>query len=238
MRQERMNIERTNLKYICVIGILLFLFASPASADPDAILDRSRTQFADIDANTINYIHARFDEVDQDLLLIPDITSLTDYVSGSSSDSAFVANINALDDTTNVNVVVIHTHGGTNETLSASYLQFKDSSWLSDSNVNNWMDGRNGGFMFAGACKSAKYTDLGNEFIDKGFDTYFGYQDTVLAKRNARFYAAFFDLATFTNVKVSEAARYAEDEVEDEFGSADDVGNNRFIGNSDLCLRT
>ncbi len=36
---------------------------------------------------------------------------------------------------------------------------------------------------------------------------------------------------------VSEAARYAADEVEEEFGDETDVGNNLFIGNSSLCLR-
>lgn len=45
-------------------------------------------------------------------------------------------------------------------------------------------------------------------------------------------------MGTFTNVAVSEAANYAEDEVEEEFGDATDVANNRFIGNSNLCLRT
>ncbi|WP_292375756.1 hypothetical protein [Methanosarcina sp. UBA411] len=71
------------------------------------------------------------------------------------------------------------------------------------------MDERGGGFIFAGACESAKYTDLGNAFINNGFDTYFGYKDTVNTLHNARFYSAFFDMATFTDVTVSEAANYA-----------------------------
>lgn len=100
------------------------------------------------------------------------------------------------------------------------------------------MSQRDGGFIFAGACESAKYANLGSEFINRGFDTYFGYKDTVYTVRNARFYSEFFNLGTFTNVDVSEAARYAADEVEEEFGDATDVENNRFIGDSSLCLRT
>ncbi|AKJ38638.1 hypothetical protein [Methanosarcina barkeri] len=61
------------------------------------------------------------------------------------------------------------------------------------------MDERDGGFIFAGACKSAKYTDLGNAFINNGFDTYFGYEDNVNTLHNALFYSAFFDAATFTD---------------------------------------
>ncbi|AKB55474.1 MULTISPECIES: hypothetical protein [Methanosarcina] len=99
------------------------------------------------------------------------------------------------------------------------------------------MDERDGGFIFAGACKSAKYTDLGNAFINNGFDTYFGYEDNVNTLHNALFYSAFFDAATFTDVTVSEAANYARNQVEKEFGDAADVANNRFIGNSNLCLR-
>ncbi|WP_155396825.1 hypothetical protein [Methanosarcina barkeri] len=51
-------------------------------------------------------------------------------------------------------------------------------------------------------------------------------------------------MATFTDVTVFlkqptmfEAANYAAGEVEEEFGNAADVANNRFIGNSNLCLR-
>ncbi|MDD4690573.1 MAG: hypothetical protein PHE51_12635 [Eubacteriales bacterium] len=225
--RQRMN-ERTMM---CAVGILLFLFAVPASAS-DAMLDRSRTQSEDLDANQINYIHARFNEVTQDLFLIPEINSIVDYVSGSSNDHAFVNNINGLNDTIAINVVLLHSHGG------STSLSFKDGSHLYAGEVDNWMDDRNRGFMFAGACSSARHTDLGNAFIDKGFDTFFGYENTVLTLHNARFYAAFFDLATFVNVEVSEAARYAGDEVEEEFGSADDVRDSRFIGNSSLCLRT
>lgn len=100
------------------------------------------------------------------------------------------------------------------------------------------MNQRDGGFIFAAACESAKYTDLGSEFINKGFDTYFGYKVTVNTLHNARFYSEFFNRGTFTNVPVSEAAVYARNQVEKEFGDATDVANYRFIGNSNLCLRT
>ncbi|MDY0130491.1 MAG: hypothetical protein RBR63_09960 [Methanosarcina vacuolata] len=228
-----MSRKRTNLK-LYIICILLLLFAAPASADPDAMLDRSRTQFGDLSTSSINYINARCNEVRNDLILIPDITIIADYTYGAASDQGFINGINSLDDATDENVVLIHTHGGA---LLLSYLIFKDESCLYSLDVNSWMDERDGGFIFAGACKSAKYTDLGNAFINNGFDTYFGYKDDVNTLRNARFYSAFFDAATFTDVTVSEAANYAAGEVEDEFGNAADVDNNRFIGNSNLCLR-
>jgi hypothetical protein len=225
-----------NVKYLCAVGILILLFAVPASAEPDAMLDKSRNQFGDLSQNQMNYINSSFDAVVQDILLIPDIYSVITYITGSANDHSFVNNINELDDATDINIVLIHSHGGTSGV--SSFITFKDDSRLYDGDVDNWMDQRNGGFFFAGSCSSAKYTDLGNSFIDKGFDTYFGYKGPVRTLRNARFYEAFFDAATFANVEVSTAASYAERRVEDEFESADDVGNNRFIGDSDLCLRT
>ncbi|MDD3317353.1 MAG: hypothetical protein GX152_10485 [Methanosarcina sp.] len=229
-----MSRKRMNLK-LYIICVLLLLFAAPASADPDAMLDRSRTQFGDLSTSSINYINARCNEVRNDLILIPDITIIADYTYGAASDQDFINGINSLDDATNENVVLIHTHGGTS--LLSSFLKFKDESCLYSLDVNSWMDERDGGFIFAGACESAKYTDLGNAFINNGFDTYFGYKVSVNTLSNVRFYSAFFDAATFTGVTVSEAARYAKKQVEKEFGDATDVGNNLFIGNPNLCLR-
>jgi hypothetical protein len=83
-----------------------------------------------------------------------------------------------------------------------------------------------------------EYTDLGNEFIDEGFDTFFGYKVSVNTIRNAYFYEEFFNMARFTNVAVAEAASYAKDEAEDQFTDASDVSQYRFIGNSNLCLHT
>ncbi|MDY9927066.1 hypothetical protein [Methanosarcina sp.] len=230
-----MSRKRTNLK-LYTICLLLLLFAAPASADPDAMLDRSRTQFEDLTEYEIYYINARFNEIRNNLFLIPDITIIADRTSGSASAQDFINGINLLDDTTDVNVVLIETHGGT--VFDTSYLIFKDDSGLSSTGVNNWMDERDGGFIFAGACYSAKYTDLGNAFINNGFDTYFGFKDEVRTLATSRFCSAFFDAATFTDVTVSEAATYAADEVEEEFEYSTDVDNNRFIGNSNLCLRT
>jgi len=211
------------------------LFATPASADPDAILDRSRTQFGDLIEYEIYYINARFNEIRNDLFLIPDITIIADKTSGSASAQDFINGINLLDDTTDVNVVLIETHGET--VLDTTYLIFKDYSGLSSTGVNNgWTKETEGSF-----CRSmllCKYTDLGNAFINNGFDTYFGFKDTVRTLPSSRFCSAFIDAATFTDVTVSEAARYAADEVEEEFGYATDVSNNQFIGNSNLCLRT
>lgn len=70
-----MSRKRMNLK-LYIICVLLLLFAAPASADPDAMLDRSRTQFGDLPTSSINYINARCNEVRNDLILIPDITIL------------------------------------------------------------------------------------------------------------------------------------------------------------------
>ncbi|KKG59318.1 MAG: hypothetical protein LHW64_11780 [Candidatus Cloacimonetes bacterium] len=230
-----MSRKRTNLK-LYAICLLLLLFAAPASADPDAMLDRSRTQFEDLIEYEIYYINARFNEIRNDLFLIPDITIIADRTSGSASAQDFINGINLLDDTTDVNVVLIQTHGGT--VPDTSYLIFKDNSGLSSTGVNNWMDERDGGFIFAGACYSAKYTGLGNAFINNGFDTYFGFKDVVRTLPTSRFCSAFFDAATFTDVTVSEAAIYARNQVKKEFGDATDVANYRFIGNSNLCLRT
>lgn len=222
-------------EFVCIISALLVLCTLTASATPDAMLDRSRTQFGDLDAATINYINARFEEVKDNLFLISDISIISDYQSGTLSDYDFVNAINLLDDTTNTNIVLIHTHGGSS--LFSGYLYFKDDSKLYDSDVDSWMDLRDGSFIFAGACKSAQYTDLGNEFIDKGFDTYFGYNDSVDTMHNALFYSEFFNLATFTNVPVSTAARYATDQVKEEYGDDTSVADYRFIGDSSLCLR-
>lgn len=222
--------------FVCVMIILLVLCTLTASATPDAMLDWSRTQFGDLDAATINYINARFEEVKYDIILISDINIISDYQSGTLSDHDFVNAINLLDNTTNTNIVLIHTHGGSS--LFSSYLNFKDGSKLYDSDVDSWMDQRDGSFIFAGACKSARHTDLGNEFIDKGFDTYFGYNDIVCTTHNALFYLEFFDLATFTNVPVSTAACYATDQVKEEYGDDTSVADYRFIGDSSLCLRT
>ncbi len=121
------------------------MFATPASADPDAILDRSRTQFGDLIEYEIYYINARFNEIRNDLFLIPDITIIADKTSGSASAQDFINGINLLDDTTDVNVVLIETHGET--VLDTTYLIFKDYSGLSSTGVNNWMDERDGGFI-------------------------------------------------------------------------------------------
>jgi len=69
---------------------LLLLFAAPASADPDAMLDRSRTQFGDLSTSSINYINARCNEVRNDLILIHDITIIADYTYGAASDQGFL----------------------------------------------------------------------------------------------------------------------------------------------------
>ncbi|WP_410509936.1 hypothetical protein RSJ42_07365 [Methanosarcina hadiensis] len=155
-----MNTKKVKLKYMYTICVLLFLFTVPVSAAPDALLDRSRTQFGDLTTSEINYINARFVEVKGDIMFIPDITSNLDFQTGAASDSYFINNgIDSLDDTTDVNIVLIHTHGGVSG--SSCRLQFKDGSLLTASDVSNWLDQRDGGFFFAGACSSAKYTDLG-----------------------------------------------------------------------------
>lgn len=122
-----MNRKRMNLN-ACIICLLLLLFAAPASADPDAIIDRSRTQFGDLSTSTINYINSRCDEVKDSLLLIPDISIISDYTSGAAGNYEFINGINSLDSTTDVNVVLVDTHGGT--LLLSTFLLFKDDSRL------------------------------------------------------------------------------------------------------------
>ncbi|SFM21432.1 hypothetical protein [Methanolobus profundi] len=232
-----MKTKRTKSKLLCTICFLLLLLIVPASAT-DAMIDRSRTQFGDLTANEINYINSRMVEARADMVLIPDVNVIADYGTGSTSDQDFIDNINSLDETVDMNVVLIHSHGGSDDDNHKSAVQFKDSSWLFANEVDNWLDDINGGFIFMGTCNSTKYADLGWEFLCEDFDSYFGYRGPVFTLHNARFYAAFFDLATFTNVEVCDAADYAEDEVEEEFGNADDVGYNRFLGDDNLCLRT
>jgi hypothetical protein len=232
-----MNIKKTKSKLLCTICFLLLLLIVPASAT-DAMIDRSRTQFGDLTANEINYINSRMVEARADMVLIPDVNVIADYGTGSASDQAFINNINSLDETVDMNVVLIHSHGGANDATRQCYVVFKDQSVLYAADVDNWLDDIDGGFIFVGACSSAKYADLGWEFLCEDFDSYFGYRGPVATLHNARFYAAFFDFATFPNVEVCNAADSAEDEVEEEFGNADDVGNNRFLGNSYLCLVT
>lgn len=104
-----------------------------------------------------------------------------------------------------------------------------------DDDVNSWLN-YDGYFIFAGACDSATYDDLGNAFINKGFDAYFGYTDTVYTVHNARFYSAFFEKGRHLDVTISEARDYAEQQVLSEFGSNSDVVKNKIIGDSSLCL--
>ncbi|HJH26989.1 MAG TPA: hypothetical protein C5S37_09535 [Methanophagales archaeon] len=215
---------------LCAALVLVAISIPFASAYTDCMVDRTRTQQGFSNPTTLPYIIDRLDEAHNYIWTIFWVHGVADY-SYSNSDHDFINHINGLDPDTNI--VLVHCHGGTSG--SSSYLKFKDGSKLYDNEVNDWLDW-GGYFIFAGACKSAKYTDLGNAFVNRGFDTFFGYKETVYTKRNGRFYSAFFYKGRYLDTPVSIAANYAEDKVEEEFGDASDVGNNRFIGDSSLCL--
>lgn len=232
-----MKIEITKVKYMCITCFLLLLLVSTASASTDALVDRSRISFNDEiqqSPSTINYVNARFEDVKDELYDLSYVYSIRDYTTGAASDSSFVnSGINSLDDT-NDNIVLIHTHG--THTSSSSYLKFKDGSYLSDGEVDSWMDEREGGVMFAAACYSANKTDLGYSFIYGGFDSYVGYNFNVTTTRNARFYTSFFEEACESGVSVDDAADDALDSVWNEFGDYGNVDTYRIFGSSSYCL--
>lgn len=134
--------QKMQVRRISTICFLLILLIMPVSAIPDALMDRSRTQFGDLKANQITYINTRFQDVKGDIFFLPYIYSIKDYTTGASSDSYFITNgINSLDNT-NDNIVLIHTHGTYSSSTSSSYLKFKDNSLLSGTDVTNWMSER------------------------------------------------------------------------------------------------
>ncbi|AAB89492.1 MULTISPECIES: C25 family cysteine peptidase [Archaeoglobus] len=183
------------------------------------------------------YINERLDEAHNYISSIFWVDGVLDY-QYSNSDHDFIDHLNSMNPT-HTKIVLIHSHGGADGwwIWGSSFLQFKDGSKLYDNEVNRWLN-YDGYFIFAGACDSATYDDLGNTFLNKGFDAYFGYTDSVYTVNNARFYSAFFDKGRHLDVTISEARDHAEQQVLSEFGSNSDVVKNKIIGDSSLCLAT
>ncbi len=215
--------------------VCLLLTAISNAVAYDGMVDRTRTQQEPMDDMVLSYITDRLNEAHNYIASIFWVDGVVDY-QYSSTDHDFINHINSMNPA-HTKIVLIHSHGGASGwwIWGSSYLVLKDGSELHANEVNDWLD-YGGYFIFAGACDSAKYDDLGNSFVNKGFDAYFGYTDTVYTVHNARFYSAFFDKARHLDVTISEARDYAEQQVLSEFGSNSDVVKNKIIGDSSLCL--
>lgn len=213
------------------ILILLCIFVIPCvNAYNDCLVDRTRAYQDPTEPALTNYINARMDETKSSISSIFWVQGVSDY-SYSSTDQDFIGHINGLSSSTNI--VAVQSHGGTSG--SSSHLTFGDSSYLSASDVDSWLDA-GGYFIFAGACNSAKYSDPGDNFVDKGFNAYLGYSDSVQTIFNSGFCSEFFGRAKYLDVPISSAAEYALERVENELGSQGGTENYEIIGDTDLCL--
>lgn len=216
--------------YTSLFGVLLLIciFCVPVASAYDCCVDRTRVAQG-LPSNIADYVNDRMDEAKGSINGIIWVEGVRDY-SYSSSPSAFISHINSLN--TNSNIVLIHCHGSTS---GGSKLVLYNDDYLTASYVDNNLD-YGGLFIFAAACGSSYYSDLGNAFVDKGFDAYLGYRDTVYTDRNAKFYSSFFERASRPGISVANAADYASDAVYDEFNDYGGTGSYRFYGDSTTSL--
>lgn len=217
--------------YTSILGILLLvcIFCMPVASAYDCCVDRTRVAQG-VPSNIADYVNDRMDEAKCSINSLVWVDGVRDD-SYSYSPSAFISHINSL--TTLSNIVLIHCHGSTSG--GSSKLVLYNGDYLTASYVEDNLD-EGGLFIFAAACGSSCYSDLGNAFVDKGFDAYLGYRDTVLTDRNAGFYAAFFDKANRPGISVAYAADYASDAVLDEFGDYGGTNGYRIYGDSTTSL--
>jgi len=224
---------KKELQIVSVVFLCIFLFSIciPAvTAYNDCLVDRTRAVQDPTEPALADYINARMSEARNSINSIHWVNGVADHAS-SPSDRDFINHIDDL--SSNANIVAVHSHGGISG--SSSFLRFGDDSDLYDNDVNNWLD-PGGYFLYAGSCHSAEYTDLGNSFVSRGFNTYFGFTGTVNTIYSSRFCSAFFYMAKYLDTTVSEARDYALLEVLDDFGKYGGTDHNRFIGDSNLFL--
>lgn len=216
---------------VCLFILVLLCVSIPCvSAYNDCLVDRTRAYQNPTEPALTDYINDRMDETKSSINQIHWVNGVADYTY-SNNDRDFINHINDLSSSTNI--VAVQSHGGTSG--STSHLTFRDGSYLSASDVDSWLDS-GGYFIFAGACKSAQYSDLGDSFVDRGFDAYFGYNGSVQTIFNAKFCSEFFGRAKYINVPISNAVEFALDKVKNELGSPGGTDNNKIIGDKYLCL--
>ena len=206
---------------VCIPGV---------TAYNDCLVDRTRAVQDPTEPALADYINARMNEAKNSIYSIFWVNGVENYAY-SASDSEFINHIDSLYSQTNI--VAIQSHGGTSG--SHSYITLEDDSDLYYNEVNSWLD-PGGYFLYAGSCYSAAYTDLGNSFVNKGFDTYLGFTGSVGTVYNSRFCSAFFNKAKYVDTSVSTAASYAKQQVLNEWGDYGGTNNYQFIGDSNLCL--
>ncbi len=217
------------------VCVCLVLMAISSAVAYDGMVDRTRTQQEPMSPIVRSYLNARLNEAHNYIASIFWVDGVVDYPY-SNSDREFIDRVNSMN-SAHTKIVLIHSHGGASGwwIWGSSYLVFRDGSELHADDVSRRLNS-GGYFIFAAACHSAEYDDLGNAFLNKGFSAYFGYTDSVYTVHDARFYSAFFDKARHLDVTISEARDYAEQVVLAEFGSNSDVVRNKIIGDFSLCL--
>lgn len=217
--------------YTSLFGVLLLIciFCVPVASAYDCCVDRTRVAQG-LPSNIADYVNDRMDEAKSNISGIIWVEGVRDY-SYSSSPSAFISHINSLN--TNSNIVLIHCHGSTSG--GTSKLVLYNNDYLTASYVDDNLD-YGGLFIFAAACGSSYYSDLGNAFVDKGFDAYLGYNNTVTTNRNAKFYSSFFERASRPTISVANAADYALNAVLFDFGDFGGTDSNHIYGDRTTSL--
>ncbi|MDK2974582.1 MAG: hypothetical protein PWP08_953 [Methanofollis sp.] len=122
--------------YTSIFGILLLLcrFCMPVASAYDCCVDRTRVAQG-LSNDIADYVNERMDKAKSNISGIIWVEGVRDY-SYSSSPSAFISHVNALN--TNSNIVLIHCHGSTSggtsklklyngDYLTASYVEDKET---------------------------------------------------------------------------------------------------------------
>ena len=219
----------------CLFALVLIsgTILSSASALDDCMVDRTRVAqgFEYSSDTTSSYVNSKLDEAHAYINSIHWVNGVADY-QYSNTDHDFINHINGL--YSDSNIVLIHSHGGT--LSGSSFITFLEYySDLYDYDVNNWLDD-GGYFIFAGSCNSAQYSDLGNSFLNNGFDAYLGFEGEVSTVACSCFYSAFFKRGRYLDVTVSDAADYALDTVYYDFGEYGEADSMEILGDQNLCL--
>lgn len=222
---------KMSLPLLFALVLICGTIVSSASALNDCMVDRTRVAQGFAPPDPTAYVNSKLTEARTSINSIHWVNGVVDY-QYSNTDQDFTNHIDSL--YSNANIVLTHTHGGS--LSGSSFMTFLDGySDLYDYDVNNWLD--NGGyFLFAGACKSAQYSDLGNSFLNKGFDAYLGFEDDVSSVTCSCFYSAFFERGKYLDITVSNAAEYALQSVYDEWDAYGGTDSKEILGNQYLCL--
>ena len=226
-----METLKASLPWLFALVLVSGAIITSASALNDCMVDRTRVAQGFAPPDPTPYVNSKLTETATSINSIHWVNGVADY-QYSNTDQDFINHINGLYSSNNI--VLTHTHGGSSG--GSSFMTFLDGySDLYDSDVNNWLDS-GGYFIFAGACKSAQYSDLGNSFLNKGFDGYLGFEGDVSSVTCSCFYSAFFERGRYLDVTVSNAATYALQTTLNEWDGYGGTDSKEILGSQYLCL--